>query len=287
MTQEDAVLAALPEPGESVFYPKVGHCIYRGITEDKVAPDMRLLELEDLEEGSRILIPVGRVPSLNLRAAGVSLDDIKEGLASEFEEPLESEEERQTLLDELITDGSPANLARALKRLHLLRQSDGLTREEELTRKKIRSWLAAEVSLSKDCTRAEAQAFITRLLQETMAAHKQKEKEEAKQRRRAAKEQKKAEEAAAKADAEAFFTSPEQPSEPTAPAVETEPVQKSVSDASDEPTDSPDVAVAPDVKAESDHSTASDESSVRQASRGDEPAAPIAPLAPEDAPPTG
>jgi hypothetical protein len=90
-------------------------------------------------------------------------------------------------------------LAQSLKILHLLRQTTGLSREEEQTRKKIRSWLAAEVSISRDCTRAEAQAFMTRILQETMAEHQKKEKEEAKERRRVARELKKAQEAAAEA----------------------------------------------------------------------------------------
>ncbi len=199
MGQEIRALAGLPEPGEPVFYPKVGHCIYRGVTEDRVAPGTQLLELEDLEEGSRILIPLPRVPQLNLRPAGTAFQEIQEVLAAEFEEPLEDEDERHKLVETLITDGSPRALAQSLKRLHLLRQTTGLSREEEQTRKKIRSWLAAEVSISKDCTRAEAQAFMTRILQETMAEHEKKEKEEAKERRRAAREQKKAEEAAAEA----------------------------------------------------------------------------------------
>jgi len=197
VVQDDTALAGLPEPGEPVFYPKVGHCIFRGVTEDRVAPDMRLLELEDLEEGSRILIPLARVPELNLRKAGMDLDEIKEVLAAPFEEPIEDESERHDLVEKLITDGSPRALALSLKRLHLLRQTDGLSREEELTRKKIRSWLAAEVSISRECTRAEAQAFMTRVLQESMAEHRRKEKEEAKRKRREAREQKKADEKAA------------------------------------------------------------------------------------------
>ena len=201
MGQEIRALAGLPEPGEPVFYPKVGHCIYRGVTEDRVAPGTQLLELEDLEEGSRILIPLPRVPQLNLRPAGTAFQEIQEVLAAEFEEPLEDEDELHKLVETLITDGSPRALAQSLKRLHLLRQTTGLSREEEQTRKKIRSWLAAEVSISKDCTRAEAQAFMTHILQETMAEHEKKEKEEAKERRRAAREQKKAEEAAAEAGA--------------------------------------------------------------------------------------
>ncbi len=201
MGQEIRALAGLPEPGEPVFYPKVGHCIYRGVTEDRVAPGTQLLELEDLEEGSRILIPLPRVPQLNLRPAGTAFQEIQEVLAAEFEEPLEGEDELHKLVETLITDGSPRALAQSLKRLHLLRQTTGLSREEEQTRKKIRSWLAAEVSISKDCTRAEAQAFMTRILQETMAEHEKKEKEEAKERRRAAREQKKAEEAAEEARA--------------------------------------------------------------------------------------
>jgi RNA polymerase-interacting CarD/CdnL/TRCF family regulator len=189
-------LAGLPEPGESVFYPKVGHCVYRGLTEDKAAPGKTLVELEDLEEGSRILIPTERVPKLGLRPAGIAFDDIREELSSEFEQPLETEEELDPLIEELLTEGSPRNLAKGLKRLHLLRQTRGLSREEEQTRRKIRSWLAAEVALSKDCTRAEAQALITRILQEAMSAHRQKEKEEAKERRRQVKAQKAAEDAA-------------------------------------------------------------------------------------------
>lgn len=197
MGHDDTALAGLPEAGEPVFYPKVGHCIFRGLTEDRVAPGTQLLELEDLEEGSRILIPLARVPELNLRPAGLALDEIKAVLGAEYEEPIEDEDERHSTIDALITEGSPAALAQSLKRLHLLRQTEGLTREEEQTRKKVRSWLAAEVSISRECTRAEAQAFMTRVLQESMAEHRRKEKEEAKQRRRAARAQKKADEEAA------------------------------------------------------------------------------------------
>lgn len=217
MGQDTPPLAGLPEPGEPVFYPKVGHCIYRGVTEDQGAPGTELLELEDLEEGSRILIPLARVPELNLRGAGKALDEIKTVLSAEFEVTLEDDDERHALIEKLIVDGSPRALAQSLKRLHLLRQTAGLTREEELTRKKIRSWLAAEVSISKECTRAEAQAFMTRALQDSMAEHEKKEKEEAKIRRRAAREQKKADEAAAAARAEEalrpVFSTPEPPAQ--------------------------------------------------------------------------
>ena len=201
---DDPTLAGLPEPGEPVFYPKVGHCVFRGVIEDRVAPGARLLELEDVEEGSRILIPLDRIPELHLRAAGDSLEAIQEELSSKFEEPMEGDEARHGKIDELVSEGSPRNLARALKRLHFLRQESGLSREDEQTRKKIRGWLAAEVAISKDCTRAEAQAFLTRALQDAMSEHKQREKEEAKERRRAVKEQKKADaRAAAAADAAA------------------------------------------------------------------------------------
>ena len=194
MGQNNVTLANLPEPGEPVFYPKVGHCIYRGVTQDASAPDVQLLELEDIEKESRILIPLPRVPSLNLRAAGAAFDEIKEILSSEFEEPLEDENDRHLLLEKLIAEGSPTSLAKALKRLHLLHQSSGLSREDEQSRKKIRSWLAAELSLSRELTRAEAQAFMTRVLRDAIAAYRHKEKEKAKERRRIAKEQKAAEE---------------------------------------------------------------------------------------------
>jgi CarD family transcriptional regulator len=185
--EADRVEAELTEPGRPVFYPKVGHCIYRGIIEDASMPGVKMLEMEDIEEGSRILVPLDRVPKLGLRPAGASLEEIREELSIEFEVQLEEEEARQKLIDELITEGTPRGLAKALKRLHLVRQTQGLSREEEQIRRKIRSWIAAEVALARDCTRAEAQALITRILQETMSAHRKKEKEEAKERRRAAK----------------------------------------------------------------------------------------------------
>jgi RNA polymerase-interacting CarD/CdnL/TRCF family regulator len=185
--EADRVETELTEPGRPVFYPKVGHCIYRGIIEDASMPGVKMLEMEDIEEGSRILVPLDRVPKLGLRPAGASLEEIREELSAEFETQLEEEEERHRLVDELITEGTPRGLAKALKRLHLVRQTQGLNREEEQIRRKIRSWIAAEVALSRDCTRAEAQALITRILQETMSAHRKKEKEEAKERRRAAK----------------------------------------------------------------------------------------------------
>jgi hypothetical protein len=120
------------------------------------------------------------------------MEAIQQELSSQFEEAIPEDADRHRVIEELITDGSPRSLARALKRLHFLRQTTGLAREEEQTRKKIRSWLAAEVAIAKECTRAEAQAFMTRVLQDAMSAHKLKEKEEAKERRRVAKEQKKA-----------------------------------------------------------------------------------------------
>lgn len=225
MGGDEATVAGLPEPGESIFYPKVGHCVFRGVIEDRVAPGTKLVELEDLDEGSRILIPLDRVPELNLRPAGTGLEAIQEELSSQFEQPFSDEEDRHRLLEDLITEGSPRSLARALKRLHFLRQTTGLTREEEQTRKKVRSWLAAEVALSKECTRAEAQAFMTRILQDAMSAHRLKEKEEAKERRRAAKEQKKAESYAAKLEAaEAPQAEPVGPAEPAEPAEPVGPV---------------------------------------------------------------
>ena len=125
------------------------------------------------------------------------MQSVQEELSAEFEVPLPEDADRHRVIEELISEGSPRSLARALKRLHFLRQTTGLAREEEQTRKKIRSWLAAEVSIGKECTRAEAQAFMTRVLQDAMSAHKLKEKEEAKERRRAAKELKKSDAVAA------------------------------------------------------------------------------------------
>ena len=204
MYQDDPALGGLPAPGEPVFYPKVGHCVFRGVTEDRAAPGKKLVELEDLEEGSRILIPTERVPKLGLRPAGRSLEDIQQELSSEFEQPSENEGELDGLIEDLVNDGSPRNLAKGLKRLHLLRQTTGLSREEEQIRRKIRSWLAAEVAISKDCSRAEAQALITRILQEAMNAHRLKEREETKERRRQVKAQRAADDAALKeAEAEA------------------------------------------------------------------------------------
>ena len=199
MGGDEATLARLPKPGEPIFYPKVGHCVFRGVTEDPAAPGAKLVELEDIEEGSRILVPLARVPELNLRPAGMAMQAIQEELSSKFEGAIPEDADRHRVIEELITEGSPGNLARALKRLHFLRQTTGLSREEEQTRKKIRSWLAAEVSISKECTRAEAQAFMTRVLQDAMSAHRLKEKEDAKERRRAAKEQKKSDAVAAAA----------------------------------------------------------------------------------------
>ena len=164
MEQEAPAHAGLTEPGRPVFYPKVGHCIYRGVVEDSAAPGTKLVELEDIEEGSRILVPMDRVPKLGLRPAGTFLNEIKEELSTEFEPPLGSDEARQLLVQELVNEGSPQGLAKALKRLHLARQTGGLSREEEQTRRKIRSWLAAEVALARDCTRAEAQALFSRVL---------------------------------------------------------------------------------------------------------------------------
>jgi RNA polymerase-interacting CarD/CdnL/TRCF family regulator len=197
---EEAGQTQLTEPGHPVFYPKVGHCIYKGIVEDPSVPGTKLVELEDIEEGGRILVPLDRVPKLGLRPAGTALEVIQEELASEFESPMENEGERQNLVEELISEGSPRGLAKALKRLHLIRQTSGLSREEEQTRRKIRSWLAAEVALARDGTRAEAQALITRVLQETMATHRRKEKEEAKERRRIAKAEQEAAESQASQD---------------------------------------------------------------------------------------
>ena len=182
----------LNEPGKPVFYPKVGHCVFRGLTQDLAVPDKKLLELEDMEEGSRILVPMDRVAELGLRRAGAALEEIREVLSAEFEPPIEPSEERQRQIDNLVREGSPRGLSRALKHLHLHRQVGGLTREEEQVRRKIRSWLAAEVALSRGSTRAEAQALLTRTLQDAMSAHRQKEKEEAAERRRVAKAEKQA-----------------------------------------------------------------------------------------------
>jgi len=185
----------MTEPGRSIFYPKVGHCVFRKLTQDLSSPDKKFLELEDLEEGSRILVPMDRAGELRLRPAGAALDEINQVLSGEFETPDEGSE-RHGLIEALVAEGSPSSLAKALKRLHFRRQNSGLNREEEQVRRKIRSWLAAEVALSRSCTRAEAQALLTRTLQDAMAAHREKEKQEALERRRAAKAEKEREAAA-------------------------------------------------------------------------------------------
>ena len=190
MVLEKNDLTDFPQPGEPVFYPKVGHCVYLGQTKNSNIPGVQLLELESLDGGARLLVPIDKVTQLKLRNAGKSMDEIQNILSSEFEEPLEDENELQKLIDILIIEGTPRSLCLLLKRLHLANHQESLSRENEKVRKKIRSWLATEVSIEKGCTRIEAQALMTRLLQQAVAEYKLKEKRESQERRRALREQK-------------------------------------------------------------------------------------------------
>jgi hypothetical protein len=64
------------------------------VTEDPAAPGAKLVELEDIEGGSRILVPLARVPELNLRPAGMAMDAIQEELSSQFEEAIPEDVDR-------------------------------------------------------------------------------------------------------------------------------------------------------------------------------------------------
>jgi hypothetical protein len=120
---DEATLARLPKPGEPIFYPKVGHCVFRGVIEDRAVPGARMVELEDTEEGSRILVPLSRVPALNLRPAGLAMEAIQQELSSQFEEAIPEDADRHRVIEELITDGSPRSLARARPRAWLARKN--------------------------------------------------------------------------------------------------------------------------------------------------------------------
>ncbi len=178
------------EPGDFVFYPRVGHCEVGGVIRDE-RTGLDLLELTPQEVTGaettqhRILIPTTQLSGRGIRRPGHAPGVIADVLGSDFEPTIEDATERLDLINAQERDGSVAALALALKRLHLRREMKTITRQEERHRTRIRKWLVLEYMAEQDCSSGQAQAAITRLLSATMNKVRTREKEAARKRRKA------------------------------------------------------------------------------------------------------
>lgn len=192
------------EPYDLVFYPQIGHCDVGEVIADSQT-GLDLLELTPRETGTptstnRILVPVGQLADRGIRRSGSSPGVIEEILGSEFQPTIEDATERLDLITAQEREGTAGSLALALKRLHLRRETNVITREEEKRRVRIRKWLVAEYMAEEEGrTSGQAQSAITRFLARTMKAVREREKEAAREARKRERAERKAEAAAKQA----------------------------------------------------------------------------------------
>lgn len=191
-------------PFDLVFYPQIGHCDVGGVIADR-RTGLDLLELTPRETGgsnsvNRILVPVEQLDARGIRRSGASPGVIEEILGSDFEPTIEDAAERLDLITAQEKEGTVGSLAHALKRLHLRRETNAITREEEKRRVRIRKWLVAEYMAEEEGrTSGQAQSAITRFLARTMKAVREREKEAAREARKRERAERKAEVAAKQA----------------------------------------------------------------------------------------
>ena len=192
------------EPYDLVFYPQIGHCDVGEVIADS-RTGLDLLELTPRETGTptstnRILVPVRQLADRGIRRSGSSPGIIEEILGSDFEPTIEDAAERLDLITAQEREGTVGSLAHALKRLHLRRETNVITREEEKRRVRIRKWLVAEYMAEEEGrTSGQAQSAITRFLARTMKAVREREKEAAREARKRERAERKAEAAAKQA----------------------------------------------------------------------------------------
>lgn len=191
-------------PFDLVFYPQIGHCDVGEVIADRQT-GLDLLELTPRETGgsnsaNRILVPVEQLDARGIRRSGASPGVIEEILGSDFEPTIEDAAERLDLITAQEKEGTVGSLAHALKRLHLRRETNAITREEEKRRVRIRKWLVAEYMAEEEGrTSGQAQSAITRFLARTMKAVREREKEAAREARKRERAERKAEVAAKQA----------------------------------------------------------------------------------------
>ena len=203
-TEDRAGNGAGFEPYDLVFYPQIGHCDVGEVIADRQT-GLDLLELTPRETGTptstnRILVPVRQLADRGIRRSGSSPGIIEEILGSDFEPTIEDAAERLDLITAQEREGTVGSLAHALKRLHLRRETNVITREEEKRRVRIRKWLVAEYMAEEEGrTSGQAQSAITRFLARTMKAVREREKEAAREARKRERAERKAEAAAKQA----------------------------------------------------------------------------------------
>jgi CarD family transcriptional regulator len=143
--------AAELKAGDRVIYPNQGVCVVIGIeTKDIAGQKLELVRMRREEDGSAVLVPRGKVPSVGLRrvATGEQMEGVFHYLAAQFDDPeLDWKVRHRDNADRLIA-GGVLGVAEVVKGLHSLSRLRPLPTKEREQYDNARHLLVHEVAVS-------------------------------------------------------------------------------------------------------------------------------------------
>jgi CarD family transcriptional regulator len=143
--------AAELKAGDRVIYPNQGVCVVVGIeTKDIAGQKLELVRMRREEDGSAVLVPRGKVPSVGLRrvATGEQMEGVFHYLAAQFDDPeLDWKVRHRENADRLIA-GGVLGVAEVVKGLHSLSRIRPLPAKEREQYDNARHLLVHEVAVS-------------------------------------------------------------------------------------------------------------------------------------------
>jgi CarD family transcriptional regulator len=143
--------AAELKAGDRVIYPNQGVCVVVGMeTKDIAGQKLELVRMRREEDGSAVLVPRGKVPSVGLRrvATGEQMEGVFHYLAAQFDDPeLDWKVRHRENADRLIA-GGVLGVAEVVKGLHSLSRIRPLPAKEREQYDNARHLLVHEVAVS-------------------------------------------------------------------------------------------------------------------------------------------
>ncbi|HYG66841.1 MAG TPA: CarD family transcriptional regulator, partial [Anaeromyxobacteraceae bacterium] len=143
--------AAELKAGDRVIYPNQGVCVVVGLeTKDIAGQKLELVRMRREEDGSAVLVPRGKVPSVGLRrvATGEQMEGVFHYLAAQFDDPeLDWKVRHRENADRLIA-GGVLGVAEVVKGLHSLSRIRPLPTKEREQYDNARHLLVHEVAVS-------------------------------------------------------------------------------------------------------------------------------------------
>lgn len=167
--------------GETIIEPTNGICTMEGMRRMKVdGQDMTVYIFS--AANAKVYVPADQIERRNIRRP-MSREDVKKVLAS-LKQPVSPNREDARLqynnYREIMKSGDPMKIARLLRDLYILAQSDDLKGKEKEIMDQAMKFLLDEICYIRQCSKNQVQEAITESLKAMYKKKMQKDKEKAK-----------------------------------------------------------------------------------------------------------